>query len=144
MDTARAGPAGTSSCPHLIATDERRVREILGHLLSNALKYTPEHGRVWMRIGAHLDTGHAEAHVATAATVEGMSGEVAATCLQCRFVCPKWDSQFLQGGTAEVRRHHEEVWVPTTIPCGERESARSAGSRFVVRSSKYSVQPKMK
>lgn len=33
-----------------ITTDPRRVTEILGNLLSNAFKYTPAGGRVWVRV----------------------------------------------------------------------------------------------
>lgn len=40
----------TSGSPPRIETDERRVRDILGNLLSNVVKYTSAGGRVWMRV----------------------------------------------------------------------------------------------
>jgi signal transduction histidine kinase len=44
-------------CPTILI-DPGRVEQILGNLLSNALRHTPQHGNIWIEISCSYDSAH--------------------------------------------------------------------------------------
>lgn len=55
-------PPADSLCLHNIWTDGARVRQILGNLIGNALKYTPS-GRITVKAGVAPEAGHVQIEV---------------------------------------------------------------------------------
>lgn len=48
------------SIPEVLHSDSIKIKQVIGHLLSNAIKFTPEHGDITIHIGYHKDTLYVE------------------------------------------------------------------------------------
>jgi len=104
----------------MIGGDERKVKQVLLNLLSNALKFTPEGGRI--DVGARLDSDMAEVSVAD--TGIGIASEDQAMVFE----------EFRQVGTADkkaegtglglalsrkfIELHGGKIWVTSQLGAG--------------------------
>ena len=125
MHSERADRAGialaltTDPAEIRIAADERRVRQIVFNLVSNAIKFTPAEGRV--DVSARLDDGHVE--IAVADTGPGIPAE------DLEAIFEEFE-QTTDGKKAEgtglglplsrklVELHHGRLWVESEVGRG--------------------------
>jgi two-component system OmpR family sensor kinase len=68
---------GSTDPPPLVTGDEARLRQVLGNLVMNALKHTPDATPVTVRLGTETDGGPARVVLEVADQGPGMTSEVA-------------------------------------------------------------------